>query len=127
MSEALEACDLLARAPNEHIKCCSFAAIVDFDFTPIHEACEDIREHAREPHSSKLYNFTQRAASMCHDHIYPNLKNGMEFGFQNSLEIFATAAPLAQHMAQSVSIPLGFVQGLRGFNATWLGQVRPVF
>ena len=63
------------------------------------------------------------AARMCHDNIYPNFKNGMEFGFQNSLEIFATAAPIAQHMAQSVSIAMGFVQGLRGFNATWLGQV----
>ena len=122
-AEALEACDLLTRAPKEHLKCCSFVDIVDFDFRPIHEACEDVREHARDPHSSKLYNVTLRAARMCHDNIYPNFKNGMEFGFQNSLEIFATAAPMAQHMAQSVSIAMGFVQGLRGFNATWLGQV----
>ncbi|CAL1148911.1 unnamed protein product [Cladocopium goreaui] len=116
-AEALEACDLLTRAPKEHLKCCSFVDIVDFDFRPIHEACEDVREHARDPHSSKLYNVTLRAARMCHDNIYPNFKNGMEFGFQNSLEIFATAAPMAQHMAQSVSIAMGFVQGLRGFNA----------
>ena len=83
-AEALEACDLLTRAPKDHLKCCSFVDIVDFDFRPIHEACEDVREHARDPHSSKLYHVTLRAARMCHDNIYPNFKNGMEFGFQNS-------------------------------------------
>lgn len=123
LEHALEACDLFDQAPNEHVKCCSFTKIVDFDFRPIHKACADIREQAKDPVGSKIHNAAMEAVEMCQDMIYPHLKDGMEFGFRNSLEIVATAAPAAQHMAQSVSIGMGFVQGLRGFNAAVLNDV----
>lgn len=46
----------------------------------------------------------------------PNLKGTIELGFENALQVAASAGPIAQRMKQSVSLGMGFVNGLRGFN-----------
>lgn len=130
VERAAEMCKLLVTAPNRHVKCCSFAPIVDFDFRPIHESCQLIFEHAQNPQGSILHNATREsaemAAQMCRDTIIPNMEKGMELGFQDSVEILASASPIAAQMAQSVSIGLGFVHGLKGAQAWWWKSGRAV-
>ena len=121
VERAVEMCKLLVMAPNKHVKCCSFAPVVDFDFRPIHETCQVIFKDAQNPQGSILQNATREsaemAAQMCRDTIIPNMEKGMELGFQDSVEILASASPIAAQMAQSVSIGLGFVHGLKGAQA----------
>ena len=130
VERAVEMCKLLVTAPNKHVKCCSFAKIVDFDFRPIHERCYMIFEHAQNPQGSALHNATQQSAEMatqmCREIIIPNMEKGMELGFQDSVEILASANPIATQMAQSVSIGLGFVHGLKGAQAWWCKRGRGV-
>lgn len=112
---ARKACGALTKTPNRHLKCCSFIKIVDFDFRPIHSTCGKITNYLNDPEGPWHRKALEEAAELCRDTVMPNLEDTIELGFENALEVAATAGPVAQRMKQSVSMGMGFANGLRGF------------
>lgn len=115
-SMARKACRALTKTPNRHLKCCSFIKIVDFDFRPIHRSCDKITNYLDSPEGPWHRKALTQAVDLCRDTVMPNLENTIQLGFDNALEVAATVGPVAQRMKQSVSMGMGFANGLRGFN-----------
>ncbi|CAE7426744.1 ABCF2 [Symbiodinium sp. CCMP2456] len=114
-SFAMKTCSTLKMTPNRHLKCCSFIKLVDFDFRPIHSTCDKVEDYLKQPdrfHKQAI----EQSTELCRTTVMPNLKGTIELGFENALQVAASAGPIAQRMKQSVSMGMGLVNGLRGFN-----------
>ncbi|CAJ1399852.1 unnamed protein product [Effrenium voratum] len=127
---ARKACNALQKTPNRHLKCCSFISVVDFDFRPIHSNCKKIEDYLNQPEGPWHKAALEQAVALCKDTVMPNLKGTIELGFENALQVAASAGPVAQRMKQpgewargldwrfmpGAAIALGGLTGLRGFN-----------
>ncbi|CAJ1368840.1 unnamed protein product [Effrenium voratum] len=105
---ARKACNALQKTPNRHLKCCSFISVVDFDFRPIHSNCKKIEDYLNQPEGPWHKAALEQAVALCKDTVMPNLKGTIELGFENALQVAASAGPVAQRMKQSVSMGMGF-------------------
>ncbi|CAJ1417347.1 unnamed protein product [Effrenium voratum] len=108
---ARKACNALQKTPNRHLKCCSFISVVDFDFRPIHSNCKKIEDYLNQPEGPWHKAALEQAVALCKDTVMPNLKGTIELGFENALQVAASAGPVAQRMKQSVSMGMGFANG----------------